>query len=109
MIARPDHLTVRPNLARRWSKAQPILQIDDKIGSSDLPVGRFVDRRVESYFWFSEKYFCSHAPQIRSRTLASHPTRGAYHDRHGRGEGCGGRSSVGRAMRAQGGLLSVSG
>ena len=28
----------------------------------------------------------------------SHPTRGAYHDRHGRGEGCGGRGSVLRAM-----------
>src|SRR5882757_1690043 len=26
-------------------------------------------------------------PQITSTTLASHPTRGAYHDRHGRGEG----------------------
>jgi hypothetical protein len=27
-----------------------ILRIDDKTGSSDLPVGLFVDRRVESYF-----------------------------------------------------------
>src|SRR5882762_5142486 len=35
-------------------------------------------------------------------TSLSHPTRGAYHDRHGRGEGCGGRSSVGRAMRSAG-------
>ena len=34
----------------------------------------------------------------------SHPTRGAYHDRHGRGEGCGGRGSVLRAMGLQGGL-----
>src|SRR3981189_3233990 len=44
--------------------------------SSDLPVRRFLDRRVESYFCFSEKYFCSHAPQIRSRLFASHPTEG---------------------------------
>jgi hypothetical protein len=50
MIAPPDHLTIRPNLARQWSKVQPILQIDDKTGSSDLPVGLFVDRAVESYF-----------------------------------------------------------
>jgi hypothetical protein len=50
MIARPDHLTIRPNLARRWSKAQPILQIDDKAGSSDLPVGLFADGAVKSYF-----------------------------------------------------------
>ena len=58
MIARPDHLTIRPNLARRWSKAQPILQIDDKTGSGDLPVGPFVDRRVESSL---QKYFRSYA------------------------------------------------
>ena len=30
--------------------AQPILQIDDKIGSSDLPVGLFVDRAVKLFF-----------------------------------------------------------
>jgi hypothetical protein len=36
--------------------------------------------------------------------LPSHPTRGAYHDRHGRGEGCGGRGSVLRATGLQGGL-----
>ena len=70
----------------------------------DLPVGLFLDRRVESFFGFSEKYFCSHLPQIRSRTLASHPTRGACHDRHGRGVECGGRGSVLRAKGLQGGL-----
>ena len=43
MIARPDHLTIRPNLARRWSKAQPILQIDDKTGSGVIcPSGRLL-------------------------------------------------------------------
>ena len=35
--------------------------------------------------------------QIISRTFASHPTIGAYRDRHGRGAGCGGRGSVLRA------------
>src|SRR5229473_3591521 len=39
----------------------------------------------------------------------SHPTRGAYHDRHGRGAGCGGRGSVLRARGSQGGFFeSVS-
>jgi hypothetical protein len=33
-----------------FAGTQPILPIDDKTGSSDLPVGLFVDRRVESYF-----------------------------------------------------------
>src|SRR5712664_795010 len=38
--------------------------------SSDLPVGRFVDRAVEAFFGFSEKYFCSHLPQITFTTPA---------------------------------------
>jgi hypothetical protein len=54
----------------------------------DLPVGRFVDRAVESYFWFSEKYFCSHSPQIRSRTFRIPP--------HQRG--------VSRSSRTRGGV-----
>src|SRR6202163_1229552 len=59
--------------------------VDNKTGSGDLPVGLFLDRRVKLFFGFSEKYFCFHSPQIKSTTLASHPTRGAYRDRHGRG------------------------
>jgi hypothetical protein len=70
--------------------------------AGDLPVGRRSDFPVESYFGFSEKYFCSHLPQIRSRTFRIPPHRGAYRDRHGRGEGCGGRGSVLRAMGLQG-------
>jgi len=46
---------------------------DNKTGSGDLPVGLFVDRAVESYFGFSEKYFCSHSPQITSRTFRIPP------------------------------------
>src|SRR6266851_3233961 len=41
-------------------------------------------------------------PKSHLQLFASHPTRGAYHDRHGRGEGCGGRGSVLRAMGSQG-------
>jgi hypothetical protein len=39
----------------------------------DLPVGRFVDRAVESFFGFSERYFCSHLTQITSRTFRIPP------------------------------------
>jgi hypothetical protein len=46
--------------------AQLILGISNKTGSSDLPVGRFVDRRVESSL---QKYFPFRAPQIISRTF----------------------------------------
>ena len=49
-----------------FERAQPILWIDDKTGSSDLPVGRFVDRRVESSL---QKYFAFHSPQIIFRTF----------------------------------------
>ena len=38
-------------------------RIDNKAGSSDLPVGRFVDRRVESHL---QKYFASPVGQIIS-------------------------------------------
>ena len=51
-----------------------------------------------------QKYFGFHVPQIISRTFPIPPHRGAYRDRHGRGEGCGGRSSVLRATGSQGGL-----
>jgi len=37
----------------------------------------------------------------------SHPTRGAYHDRHGRGVECGGRGSVLRATGLQGELKDL--
>src|SRR6266478_2919643 len=43
-------------------------------------------------------------PKSLLELFASHPTRGAYRDRHGRGEGCGGRGSVLRATGLQGGL-----
>ena len=36
----------------------------------------------------------------------SHPTRGAYHDRHGRGVGCGGRGSVLRAKGCRAGFTA---
>jgi hypothetical protein len=71
--------------------------VDDETGSSDLPVGRFVDGAVESFFRIFRKIFVATYPKSDLELFASHPTRGAYHDRHGRGEGCGGRGSVLRA------------
>src|SRR5712671_4573434 len=43
-------------------------------------------------------------PKSDLELFASHPTRGAYRDRHGRGVECGGRGSVLRATGSQGGL-----
>ena len=49
-----------------------------------------------------QKYFASPVGQIIS-TNSRHPTpQGAYHDRHERGVGCGGRGSVLRATGLQG-------
>src|SRR5712671_1846901 len=84
-----------------WSFAASVYA---KTGSSDLPVGRFVDRAVESFFRIFRKIFVATCPKSRLELSPSHPTRGAYHDRHGRGEGCGGRGSVRRATWLQGGL-----
>src|SRR6266705_7043274 len=72
------------------------------VRSGDLPVGLFC---VESAL---QKYFGFHPPQIISRTFAIPPTQGAYHDRHERGEGCGGRGSVLRAKWLQGRFRPVS-
>ena len=66
----------------------------------DLPVGRLVERGVQPH---SKKYFGFRTPQITSRTFRVPPHRGACHDRHERGVGCGGRGSVLRAMGSQGG------
>ena len=44
-----------------------------------------------------QKYFRSRLTQIKSITRAVSSPAGAYRDRHGRGMGCGGRGSIGRA------------
>ncbi len=43
-------------------------------------------------------------PKSSLELTSSHPTRGAYHDRHGRGVGCGGRGSVGARWGRRAGL-----
>src|SRR6266568_5871991 len=43
-------------------------------------------------------------PKSSLEPFASHPTRGAFRERHGRGVECGGRGSVLRATGSQGGL-----
>ena len=60
------------------------------------------------FFGFSENISVPIYPETLLELSPSHPTRGAYHDRHGRGVECGGRGSVLRATGLQGGLRSVS-
>jgi len=54
-----------------------------------------------------QKYSRSLFTQITSISAPVPPHRGAYRDRHGRGAGCGGRGSVGRAKWSQGGFRPV--
>src|SRR5258706_11986085 len=59
---------------------------------------------VQSRF---EKYSCSLHTQITSISTAVSSPRGAYRDRHGRGMGCGGRSSVRRAGQTARGRMAL--
>jgi hypothetical protein len=76
---------------------------NERFAAGDLPVGRLVDRRVESRF---KKYFASPVGQIIS-TSSRHPTpqQGRIAIVTDAGCGCGGRGSVLRARRSQGGFL----
>src|SRR5712664_4033244 len=70
----------------------------------DLPVGRLLDWAVESFFRIFRNISVPTYPKSILEFLPSHPPRAAYHDRRGRGVGCGGRGSVLRATGLQGGL-----
>jgi hypothetical protein len=74
-------------------------------GSPVLPDGQISDLPVQPHL---QKYSCSRLPQIKSISITVSSHTGAYRDRHGRGAGCGGRGSVGRAMGWQGGFRPVS-
>jgi len=78
---------------------------DNKTGSSDLPVRRFVDRRVQPSL---QKYFASVVGRNISMSLAipSH-TEGRFAIVTDVGTGCGGRGSVLRAMGLQGGFFGT--
>src|SRR5712671_7899470 len=68
------------------------------------PSGTFVSSLISV---FPKNISVPTHPKSDLELYASHPTRGAYHDRHGRGEGCGGRGSVLRAMGLQGELKDL--
>src|SRR5258705_1349583 len=74
--------------------------------SGDLPDGQFVDPGVQPPL---QKFSGSAFDKNQFNESGHPPHRGAYHDRHERGAGCGGRGSVLRAKRLQGGFYeSVS-
>jgi len=75
----------------RWSRIS--LQPDGQITSC------FARLPVQPHL---QKYFHSRLTQIKSISFAVSSPAGAYRDRHGRGVGCGGRGSVGRALAIAG-------
>src|SRR5258705_11964321 len=78
----------------------------ERLGLVICPSGGLLTGLSSLYFGFSEKYLFP-LTQIKARTLTIAPHRGAYRDRHGRGEGCGGRGSFLRAMGWQGELKDL--
>ena len=50
--------------------------VDDETGSSDLPVGQFVEGAVESFFRIFRKIFVATYPKSDLELFASHPTEG---------------------------------
>jgi hypothetical protein len=80
-----------PRPGHEWSARSAVI----------CPSGSFVSSLISD---FPKNISVSIHPKSHLEFFASHPTRGAYRDRHGRGEGCGGRGSVRRATWLQGGL-----
>src|SRR6266702_3485277 len=68
------------------------------LASSEVicPSGSFLTGLSSLISGFPKNISVPTHPKSDLELFASHPTGGAYHDRHGRGEGCGGRGSVGR-------------
>ena len=72
---------------------------------ADLPDGLFGCLAVQPHL---QKYFGFRLTQIRCISLTVPSHRGAYHDRHERGAGCGGRGSVGHVRGGRAGFKPVS-
>jgi hypothetical protein len=82
----------------RWSRSLPVNIVARTrrfVVLSQADLGRPVPSAKIFRFTRRANHLYKFAP--------SHPTRGAYHDRHERGVGCGGRGSVLRATGLQGG------
>ena len=76
---------------KRDGKPGPTASTADR---SAVPDGQISELAVQSHL---RKYFRFRLTQITFISAAVPSHRGAYRDRHGRGVGCGGRGSVGRA------------
>jgi len=79
----------------------------ERLGLLICPSGGFLTGLSSLISDFPKNILVPIHPKSDLDLFASHPTRGAYHDRHGRGEGCGGRGSVLRAMGLQGELKDL--
>jgi len=74
--------------------ARPVGSIRAKLspqGRLICPTGCSGSSAVQPHL---QKYFCFRSTQIKSISIDVPPHRGAYHDRHERGMGCGGRGSA---------------
>ena len=90
-----------------FAQAQRIQRIDDKTAQVICPSGGLLTGLSSLISDFPKNISVPTPPKSDLELFASHPTRGAYHDRHGRGVECGGRGSVLRAKGLQGGLKDL--
>ena len=119
IVARMERSEIRdsrdpgPGLRFAPSGLQPLHRVRDTSGICSrryqviCPSGGFLTGLSSLISDFPKNILVPTYPKSLLELFASHPTRGAYHDRHGRGEGCGGRGSVLRAKGLQGGLKDL--
>ena len=88
---------MEPRMSSPWPQGTPVI----------CPSGCLLTGLSSLISDFPKNISVSTHPKSPLELFASHPTRGAYHDRHGRGEGCGGRGSVLRATGWQGELKDL--
>src|SRR6266481_1074707 len=105
----PDGAQRNPGLARRRSRialrcirATAYLRAQET-ASVIRPSGGFLTGLSSLISDFPKDISVPTHPKSDLELFASHPTRGAFRERHGRGEGCGGRGSVLRAMDGRAG------
>jgi hypothetical protein len=84
-------IDVEARLGRKW------LDAADR-GLPEMNAIAFARNLIPPVQPHFQKNSASCLTQIKSITRAVSSPAGAYRDRHGRGMGCGGRGSVGRAM-----------
>ena len=88
---------------RRAARVRLLKALTTRLVQVICPTGGFLTGLSSLISDFPKNISVPTHPKSHLELFVSHPTRGAYRDRHERGVGCGGRGSVLRATGLQGG------